>query len=226
MVESAANSLCLAPGDRVAVLLALPLGRTYDYRVADGMALRPGDFVRVPLGHRTAVGVVWGPSVGDVAAEKIKDVLERLDVPIMPDIQRRFIDWVAAYTLSAPGAVLKMAMSVPDALTPPKPVIAYSLSSGTPDIKITPARQRVMDVLGNGPPRGKTELARDAGVGVSVVGGLVKAGALATVELAPVDDTPQPDWNCPGPELSKQQSVAADSLVQAVDGGGYGVTLL
>lgn len=238
MVESAANSPCLSPaipaGQRVAVLPALPLGAgwggtrggAYDYRVPDGMVLRPGDFVRVPLGRRTALGVVWGPGAGDVADEKIKDVLERLDAPPMSDIQRRFIDWVAAYTLSPAGAVLKMAMSVPDALEAPKPVIAYSLASRVPNIKITAARQRVFDVLADGPPRIAAELARDAGVGPSVVSGLYKVGALAKVELASVENIEQPDWDCPGPELSQSQSDAAHVLVQAVTDDAFDVTLL
>jgi len=230
--------VCVSAGEHVAVLPALPLGAgwggtrdgAYDYRVPVGMELRFGDFVRVPLGRRSVPGVVWGPGCGGIVDEKIKDVHERLVVPPMSDIERRFIDWVASYTLSPPGAVLKMAMSVPDALDPPKPVIAYIPVSRIPDIKITAARKRVFEVLAHGsphgPPRIKAELALEAAVGVSVVSGLVKAGALAAVELTPVEDSPQPDWNCPGPDLSDSQSKAAAELVRAVEGGAFGVILL
>ncbi|MBT5309133.1 MAG: primosomal protein N', partial [Rhodospirillaceae bacterium] len=224
----------MSSGEHVAVLLPLPLGgplgagqgAAYDYRVPDGMTLNPGDFVRVPLGRRTSLGVVWGKGDGDVAPEKIKDVFERLDAPSMPDVQRQFIDWVAAYTLSAPGAVLKMAMSVPDALEPPKPVVAYRLASGMPELKKTAARQRVFDVLADGPPLIQADLAREAAVGVSVVSGLIKAGALVPVELMVQDDVSGPDWKSPGPELSGSQSDAAGVLVKAVADDGYDVTLL
>ena len=47
-------------GDQVAVLLPLPLAGAYDYLVADGMTVAPGDFVEVPLGGRALPGVVWG----------------------------------------------------------------------------------------------------------------------------------------------------------------------
>ena len=39
----------------------------------------------------------------------------------MTESLRRFVDWVAAYTLAPPGAVLRMAMSAPAALEPPPP---------------------------------------------------------------------------------------------------------
>ncbi len=40
------------PGDRVSVLLPRPLAGAYEYRVPDGLAAEPGDFVVVPLGAR------------------------------------------------------------------------------------------------------------------------------------------------------------------------------
>jgi hypothetical protein len=41
------------------VLLPLPLAGAYDYRADPEAGLQPGDFVRVPLGSRVALGVVW-----------------------------------------------------------------------------------------------------------------------------------------------------------------------
>src|SRR5579871_6540154 len=46
--------------DQLRVLLPLPLAEALDYRVPDGMTPpAAGSFVRVPLGGRTLVGVVW-----------------------------------------------------------------------------------------------------------------------------------------------------------------------
>ena len=48
-------------GDRrVSVLLPLPLSEAYDYRLPGHLAASPGSFVRVPLGRREVVGVVYG----------------------------------------------------------------------------------------------------------------------------------------------------------------------
>ena len=99
--------------DSLAILLPLPLAGSYDYL---GENLAPGDFVVVPLGKRETIGVVWGPGTGEVAENKLKAVIAKLDAPPLPEITRRFIDRVAAYTLAPPGAVLRMAMSVSTAL--------------------------------------------------------------------------------------------------------------
>ncbi|MDH5410965.1 MAG: primosomal protein N', partial [Alphaproteobacteria bacterium] len=104
---------------RVSVLLPLPLGTAYDYRQPADRELTPGDFVSVPLGRRQAIGVVWGD--GDPAGveeSRLRDVIAPLDCPPLPDETRGLVDWVARYTLSPAGAVLRMAMSIPEALEP------------------------------------------------------------------------------------------------------------
>ena len=211
-----------------AVMLPLPLGGTYDYRVPASMDLNDGDFVAVPFGPRRTIGVVWGEALGDVPDARLKDVIGRLDAPPLPEIMRRFVDWVARYTVSAPGAVLKMAMSVPDALTPPKPVTAYAPHPDPADFKKTKARERVLKVLQEGPPRPAAELAREAGTSPGVVKSLTEAGVLMPVTMAPdvSGSGPEPDWSTPGPELSEDQSKAAVSLEKATETGGFSVTLL
>src|SRR5690349_20095813 len=104
---------------RVAVLLPLPLPEAYDYRVPAGIELGEGDYVEVPLGPRHVLGVVWGPGAGAVADGKLRPVVQRFDIPPMPEIQRRFIDWVAAYTMAPAGAVLRMALSAIGGMEPP-----------------------------------------------------------------------------------------------------------
>ena len=100
-------------------------GRNWRQRSED-VAAPPGSFVRVPLASRVSIGVVWGPASGEVAPARLKSVLGRLDAPPLSACLRRFIDWLAAYTLSPPGAVLRMAMSVPEALSAPRPRIGYA----------------------------------------------------------------------------------------------------
>jgi primosomal protein N' (replication factor Y) len=215
-----------APGDRVAVLLPLPLGTAYDYRVPDTMILTDGDFVNVPLGKRTADGVVWGAGEGDLPDNKVRDVLSRLDCPPLPEISRRFVDWVAAYTLHQKGGVLKMAMSVRDALQPPKVIKAYALNSAPPDFRETPARMRVIEILKDGPPRTPTDLARAAGVSVGVVKGLFDADALIKIDLPASLPFSVPDWQRAGPDLSPEQISAADKISDEVGRGEFSATVL
>jgi len=213
-------------GECVAVLLPLPLAGTYDYRVSRGLVLADGDFVHVPLGNRKADGVVWGKGEGGVDSKKIRDVISKLDCPALPDVSRRFVDWVAGYTLQSRGAVLKMAMSVRDALKPPKPVSALILNPDAPELRMTPTRKRVLEVLKEGPPRLANDLAREAATGSGVVKGLLESGALLKINLPGETPVPVPDPDHPAPELSPAQTEAADDLVAGVQNGEFKVTVL
>ncbi len=226
--RTAAPAHCAAEklGARVSVLLPLPLEGPYDYRAKAVGPLAPGDFVAVPLGNRELLGVVWGPALGDVARAKLRDVVTRLEAPPMPATLRRFIDWVADYTLSPPGSVLRMAMSAPAALEPPRPVRAYAPAAPAPELRLTTARRRVLAVLGDGPPREARELAREAAVGTGVIRGLVQAGALTEVDLPPPPAFARPDWRRRGPKLSPDQGRAAKDLRERVRRGRFAVTLL
>jgi primosomal protein N' (replication factor Y) len=208
----------------MAVLLPLPVAGPYTYRVPAELRARPGDFVLVPLGKRRAVGVVWGAADAAIAEGRLKAALARLEAPPLPDNLRRFVDWVADYNFTTPGAVLRMCMSAPDALEAPPARLGW-VSAG-PAPRITAARQRVLAVLADGRPRATAELAELAGVGVAVVQGLVATGALESVPLAEASAFPPPDISRQGPRLSPPQVAAAAALVGAVDQGGYSVTLL
>ena len=90
----------------------------------DGVAAAPGDYVLVPLGTRDVPGMVWGEGGGQVDDARLREVIRRFDVPPLPAVGRTFIDWVGGYVMSPPGAVLRMTMSAPAALDPPRPVIS------------------------------------------------------------------------------------------------------
>lgn len=218
-------------GARVGVLLPVPLGKmgegqVYDYKVPDGLNVGAGDFVRVPFGPRKLVGVVWGAGQGDLAPAKLKTVIEVLPTPPMADVTRKFIDWVAGYTLSPPGQVLKMAMSVEDALEEPKGVKVFAPADPLPDIKMTKTRQRVIEVLTGGPPMTAAEAALAAGCSPAVVTGLYKAGALVEREQVRAQHFDVPDADRQGPTLSQAQADAAHELVKHVKGHDFAALLL
>ena len=208
--------------DRVSVLLPLPLSGVYDYRVLPGMTVTVGDYVIVPLGGRQVNGVVWGPPSLEIDDKKFKDIIGLLDLPRMPDALRRFVDWVASYTLTPPGTVLRMTMSVPSALDAPRATTAYF---SVPDsdrpktdsrIRITAARERVLSSLSTTEPRSASSLARIAGVSPAVVRSMADVGLLRAVSVIQKIRLPQPDWRKTGPRLSDPQSDAAAALVDSV----------
>src|SRR5688572_20264611 len=179
----------------VRVLLPLPLADAYDYSVPEGLEVAAGHFVIVPLGKRETVGVVWGEGSGEVAPEKLRDIVEILPALPMADALRRFVDWVAAYTLAPPGAVLRMAMSVLSALEAPKTETIYrpADSSGDEALKLTAARRRVLEALKDGPAMPAAELAHLAGVGTSVIKTMASVGLLEPVERTMRRSFPRPD---------------------------------
>ena len=225
---------------RVAVLLPLPLTGPYDYLAPPGLTVEPGSVVRVPLGQRELAGVVWDRDAGfseqdekAVPLEKLRPIIEILPVPPLTEVARRFLSWVADYTLAAPGAVLRMALSSPAALESPRPVTLYrrSATAVPEDLRLTPARRRVLAELEDGPARSLPELAQSAGVGSSVVKGLERVGLLEAVQITrePSFEPPPPQRS--GPTLSAQQVAAADALRAALRDstqgeGGFSVTLL
>ena len=235
MGNSCASSVDRRKGaaKRVRVLLPLPLAGPYDYRLPPDLPVIPGDFVQVPLGKQTRIGVVWDsidtsgyPAANAVGDSRLRDIEARLGTPPMTESMRRFVDWVAAYSMSAPGAVLRMAVSIPTALTPGRPRIVYRLAEMLPDYRETSARTRVIDVLRDGPARGATDLAREAAVGAGVVRTLARIGVLDAVEVYDDAPLPQPDPTLPGPELSGAQAEAAADMVDRAEASSFSVTLL
>jgi primosomal protein N' (replication factor Y) len=225
-------------------MLPLPLPEPLDYLMPDGAACpQPGSFVRVSLGPRRMIGVVWdrpdeGPgeeSGSAVPLERLKPAGEILPTPPLRPELRRFVERVARYTLSPPGAVLRMAMSVEEALLPPPPrrvcaaTPAGLAALGAPpgDKKLTPARRRVLLALRDGGACSIAEAARRAGCGAAVVRGLVTAGQVAERSL-PGEPPPPPAvaWNNAGPPLSPDQEAAARRLIERTGAGGFGITVL
>ncbi len=210
----------------VDVLVPVALDHAYSYRVPDELALAAGDVVSVPLGPREAIGVVWDC---DVAVRpglhnRLKDVEAKLDFPRLKPELRQFIDWVSNYTLSPRGMVLRMALRMGE-LGPERDRVAVRLSGNAPT-RMTAARRRVLDVLADGLMRSKPEVAKDAGVSVGVVDGLVDDGALETVALPSqtVARPPNPDHRTA--DFTPAQRMAANILRNAVTQGGFAVDLL
>jgi primosomal protein N' (replication factor Y) len=226
---SVAQCLAEAAAPRtVRILLPLPLADAYDYSVPEGLDVAPGQFVIVPLGKRETLGVVWGEGTGEVAAAKLRDVIEVLPAQPMADPLRRFVDWVAAYTLSPPGAVLRMAMSAPSALEAPRTETVYRPAGEADDdiLKLTAARRRVLAALKDGPAMSASELAHLAGVGASVIKAMASAGLLEAIERPMRRTFPQPDGAREGPTLSPEQKAAAEGLIEKVKAHAFSATLL
>ncbi len=216
----------------VSVMLPIPLSPTndgkFDYRIIKDLKLSLGDFVSVPFGSRSVIGVIWGKASGHCREDKLKNIFFKLDCPPMPEVSRHFVEWVSRYTVSPPGAVLKMVMSVPHALKPPKIITTYKVNTTLDNFNITPARKRVLDVLKHGPPKLAADIIRKANVSPSVVKGLVKGKYLIEVKIEPeiIKSEYNSKFEKSGLKLSKNQIKASTILENTTKAASFSVTLL
>ncbi|MGZ2258638.1 primosomal protein N' [Roseobacter sp. A03A-229] len=213
-------------GCLIGVLTTQPLGRALDYRAPEG-GCSLGAFVEVPLGPRKVIGVVWGPGRGDYDLSKIRAVYRVLEAAPMRAEMRSFLERAAEYTLTPMPAMLRLATRAPGLGDPPSMRKIYRRGPSEPD-KMTAARRKVLEALANYGELSFTlkELAEMAGVGTSVVKGLVAQNAV--VEEESPRDLPYPrlDPTLPGKELTEDQAAGAAQLAEAVRSERYGTTLL
>jgi primosomal protein N' (replication factor Y) len=211
----------------VDVLVPVALDRAYSYRVPEQLSLAPGDIVCVPLGAREATAVVWAenPKPNPRLDNRLKDVEEKLELPPLRPELRSFVDWVANYTVSSRGMVLRMCLRMGEHLGAERERVGVRLA-GPPPQRMTGARQRVLALLADGVLRAKGEAAREAGVSAGVIDGLIDEGALEAVVLPPEPVAEKPDPDFVQPEFAPDQSAAAAALKATLAKGGYAVTLL
>ncbi len=214
---------------QMAVLIPYPVDKAYSYAVLEGLAVQPGDYVTVPLGNREVAGVVWGAAEDSVKPGKLKSMVVKHDLPPMSVVQRDFIDWVAHYNMAVKGAVLKMSLSVPGALEPPKPVTGYTIDIQINDKTrkgLSPQRQKVLEVLSDGMPRRAAEIAEQADCTAAVVKGMLGKNLVRTVDIYTSAPCRKPDPHRHGPELSEQQNEAASRISGYVESNQYQAALL
>ncbi len=207
----------------VDVLAPVAVDTAYSYRAPPDLAPNPGDFVVMPLGTRTAVGVVWAAREGD--GGNLKSVIDVLPWPRVAGPMRDFIDWIARWTVSPRGAVLRMAVRTPERAEPPAPRIGLTATGKAP-ARLTPARERALAALADSVTLSKPELAAKAGCSASVIDGLVADGALIAVALPPAPVAALPDPDFAPPALEPDQAEAASALVEAVRARAFAPFLL
>ena len=208
----------------VDVLVPVAVDTAYSYRAPSDAALEPGGFVGIPLGARHATGVVWALREG--TADNLKSVAAIRDWQPLKAPLRDFIDWVARWTLSPRGMVLRMAIRAHEVIEAPAPKFGL-VATGKPPARITEARGHVLAALAaSGAPIAKAALAERAGCSTSVVDGLIDDGALIFVALPPerIAADLAPDFR--PAVLNEDQKPAADDLVGRVASRAFSATLL
>src|SRR3954453_17058990 len=223
-----ANPSSAASAARVVdVLVPVAVDQAYSYRVPRGVDLQPGDLVAVPLGPREVIGVVWAENASPDPRlhNRLKEVGEKLDVPPLRPELRSLVDWVANYTLSSRGMGLRMTLRMGENLGPERVRLGVRLIGEAPE-RMTPARQRVIEVLSHRLLHGKSEAAKEAGVSAGVINGLVDEGTLTVEPLPPPPPPPAPDPDFSRPDFSPLQRAGVDAMRALAANGSFHVALL
>ncbi|MCC6983378.1 MAG: primosomal protein N' [Bauldia sp.] len=207
----------------VSVLIPLAVEGPYSYRAPRGMRIEPGSIVQVPLGTRSYIAAVWDDAPDLADPDRLRDIEEVLDTPPLGADTRRFVDWVADYTLTPRGMILRMVLRSPGALAPEPTTTAVRLAGPLPE-RLTPARLRVLELLSDHKPWARSALTAAANVSSSVVAGLVDSGTLEVTEIAvpPVAGPPDPDH--PHDPLTREQAEAARTILEGF--GRFSATVL
>ncbi len=208
----------------VDVLIPVAIDTAYSYRVPPEFDLAAGDFVVVPLGTRETLGVVWEARAVP-GGDNLKSVRQKLDWTPLREPLRRFVDWLAQWTLAPRGMVLRMAVRAPENAGP-EPVRIGFRRAGPAPARMTPARARVLEALPEGAALGKRALADAARCSTGVIDGLVDEGTLEPLVLPGEARPALPDPHRPGLALEAEQRDAAERLIAAVEAAQFGVILL
>lgn len=207
------------------VLPPVAVDTAYSYLIPPGLDVAPGDFVEAPLGARAMIGVVWGVRPGPSSSSNLKSLAARLDWPPLEAPLREFIDWVARWTMSPRGMVLRMAARAPELAGPEVIRIGVRLK-GPPPRRLTAARARVLAAAEGGLIFSKSALAGLAACSTGVIDGLVDDGALEAIALPPEPVARPCDPAFAAPALEAEQADAATQLIACVKAGVFSVTLL
>ena len=118
-----------------------------DYRVPEGMAVKPGSVVVAPVGPRQLLGVAWEAErlpANEVPDTRLRPLHSVLDVAPIAAPLRRLAEWTADYYLSPLAAVLRMILPSAAALEGARQLTEYRPTGLVPD-RLTPLGDIVID---------------------------------------------------------------------------------
>jgi len=232
MNDAAIDCLYKEIMNRARIILLTKVIGPLDYSIPPNLQVEIGNIVSVPLGPRKLFGVVWDDDIIDappVEAKKLRPIIEILDIPPLSKALRQLVDWSAHYYLCSHASVLRMLMPSSAAFNTVKTITEYRVTGKAPE-RNTPARQKALSAFSDNNHSNIQgiirELALKADVSDAVIRGLVKAGALESVEVNIDTDFDIPDPQHDIPNLSKEQKAAAKILVDATNANQFETLLL
>lgn len=217
----------------VSVIPLRPVSKAYAYRVPQSCKVAVGQVVRIPFGRGNdpTLGVVWALESHDAVPDKVKNLTLLDEWPILSAELLQFLQWSAQYTLSHLGMFLRMALPIVDVTRATPTQTKYRLQdivNTQPPRKLSPARQKVYDLLAKGGSLSRTEIHEATNASDSVIKALVKDGVIETLTVS-MDETLDTAFDINRiilPDYNVKQQKAVDQLVATVQEKDFSVTLV
>jgi primosomal protein N' (replication factor Y) len=214
----------------IRVALDLPLSTLFDYGLAEGISVEPGQRVVVPFGRKQVVGVVMECGVNsDLAAGRIKQVLQVLDeIPPLPAELIRLLQFCSDYYHYPIGATVLSALPTRlrscEAVTL-KEALLYTLSSSgrALDLAQFPKNKVVQQRLLSALQAGVKSAAQLRALSASAPAALKKLLAAGWVEIVTEIAVPETVTFNNAHTLTAAQQLAVDAVTQSQ---GYACFLL
>ena len=92
----------------IPVLLPKVFNYPFTYKCTRSNDLKPGDFVEVPFGNKTEIGVVWDKSQNISGKFRVKFINKKIKGFVLSKNLIKFINWFSMYNITPRGLVLKM----------------------------------------------------------------------------------------------------------------------
>lgn len=220
------EDLLLKKGESVTVLTTKPInGGFLDYMVPnDNMHVL--DFVEVPLGSSSCIGVIWLKSSKNFDKKKLKNITRSLELTPMSVEMRNFLIQLASYTINPLNKVLKLALGAQDFLKPLKRVKYYYIGKLFLE-KPTVKRNKVIEFLKIDPDRkfSMLDLTTKLGASSSLINNLISSDNIrvdSKIEFLSYDIS-EPRFS---DTLSKSQKVVSNQLRNQMRAKQYSTTLL
>lgn len=213
---------------QITVLLPINAPFAFTYSMQEDSGISAGDMVSVPFGKKTEIGVVWGTPTENLPADKVKTIYKKIGNVNLSDNFRKFIDWVASYTMSSSGNVLKMAIGSPDDIKEKEDVL-YSIKppivteEGKETKRQTKSKQKILAAFSDTSLTLK-ELKEKSGSGSATIRKMVADGILEENKLPQIH---KPETIHPAHiELSKGQKIIVERLKEKISADSFCASLL
>ncbi|PPR79428.1 MAG: Primosomal protein N' [Alphaproteobacteria bacterium MarineAlpha2_Bin1] len=210
----------------ISVMVPYKIDGPFQYFAIQGTFFSPGDFVSVPFGKKTIIGVVWiNHPKNKVDSSKLKTVIEKLDIPPISKDLLSLIEWVSDYTLCPLGSVLKLAM----------PPANFSISQNKKKLlsyegklpkRLTVGRSKVLNFLKRHPASSLEDIVKFTHVSKNIVKVLIRQGYVREKIVKEDRLFREEIFNETISKLTKDQLGVSKRIISEVNKNNFSVTLL